>query len=97
MKAAVHEARDVLGALMDRALGGEEVFLTRHGEVEVQLVPVPGKRKVTGEEIRALLRGEEIDRPDDTPEPTPPPSKPRTVPSAGRGPRGASPEPQPGT
>ncbi len=52
---------------------------------------------LTGEEIRALLRGEEIDRPDDTPEPTPPPSKPRTVPSAGRGPRGASPEPQPGT
>jgi antitoxin (DNA-binding transcriptional repressor) of toxin-antitoxin stability system len=57
MKAAVHEARDVLGALMDRALGGEEVFLTRHGEVEVQLVPVPGKRKVTGEEIRAAFKG----------------------------------------
>ncbi len=52
---------------------------------------------LTGEEIRALLRGEEIDRPDDTPEPSAPPSKPRTVPSAGRGPRGASPEPQPGT
>jgi cell division protease FtsH len=52
---------------------------------------------LTGEEIRALLRGEEIDRPDDTPAPTAPPTKPRTVPSAGRGPRGASPEPQPGT
>ncbi len=52
---------------------------------------------LTGEEIRALLRGENIDRPDDTPAPTAPPSKPRTVPSAGRGPRGASPEPQPGT
>ncbi|MGE4061683.1 MAG: cell division protein FtsH, partial [Sphingomonadales bacterium] len=54
---------------------------------------------LSGEEIRALLRGETIDRPDDTPAPTAPPSKPRTVPSAGRGPRtgGASPEPQPGT
>ncbi len=52
---------------------------------------------LTGEEIRALLRGEPVDRPDDTPAPTPPPGKPRTVPSAGRGPRGASPEPQPGT
>ncbi len=53
---------------------------------------------LTGEEIRGLLRGEAIDRPDDTPAPTSPPSKPRTVPSAGRGPRpGTSPEPQPGT
>ena len=57
MKAAVHEARDTLGALMDRALEGEEVFLTRHGEVQVQLVPVPGKRKVTGAEIRAGFKG----------------------------------------
>ncbi len=57
MKAAVHEARDTLGALMDRALDGEEVFLTRHGEVEVQLVPVPGKRKATAEEIRAAFKG----------------------------------------
>ncbi|MEN3974810.1 ATP-dependent zinc metalloprotease FtsH [Emcibacter sp. SYSU 3D8] len=53
---------------------------------------------LTGEEIRALLRGEPIDRPEDTPETSPPPSKPRTVPSAGRTPRpGAAPEPQPGT
>jgi len=53
---------------------------------------------LTGEEIRALMRGETIDRPEDTPAPSAPPGKPRTVPSAGRGPRpGTSPEPQPGT
>jgi cell division protease FtsH len=53
---------------------------------------------LSGDEIRGLMRGEAIDRPDDTPTATTPPGKPRTVPSAGRGPRpGASPEPQPGT
>ncbi|NBV21358.1 MAG: type II toxin-antitoxin system prevent-host-death family antitoxin [Proteobacteria bacterium] len=57
VKIAVHEARNSLGALLDRALDGEEVFLTRHGEVEVQLVPVPGKRKVTAAEIRAAFKG----------------------------------------
>ncbi|MEN3951587.1 ATP-dependent zinc metalloprotease FtsH [Iodidimonas sp. SYSU 1G8] len=53
---------------------------------------------LTGEEIRGLLRGEEIDRPQEVTEPPATPTKPRTVPSAGRGQRpGASPEPQPGT
>ena len=57
MKAAVHEARDALGALMDRALDGEEVFLTRHGKVQVQLVPVPLRKKITAQEVRAIAKG----------------------------------------
>jgi cell division protease FtsH len=52
---------------------------------------------LTGDEIRALLRGEAIERPEEAPPAPHTPSKPRTVPSAGRGPRpGAAPEPQPG-
>ncbi len=42
---------------MDRAMSGEEVFLTRHGEVQVQLVPVPIKKKITGAEIREIACG----------------------------------------
>jgi cell division protease FtsH len=53
---------------------------------------------LTGEEIKAILRGEMLDRPVDAPEPAAQPSRPQTVPTAGKGRRpGASPEPQPGT
>jgi cell division protease FtsH len=56
---------------------------------------------LTGEEVKALMRGEEIHRPDDTPAPTRPRS---SVPSSGApahsgrpGPTGLEPEPQPGS
>lgn len=57
MIAAIHEARDSLGTLIDRAIEGEEVFISRHGKVQVRIVPVPGKRQVTGAEIRAAFQG----------------------------------------
>src|SRR5262245_44858843 len=56
---------------------------------------------LTGEEVKALMRGENIHRPDDTPAPTRPRS---SVPSSGApahsgrpGPTGLEPEPQPGS
>ena len=55
MIAAIHEARDNLGTLIERAIEGEDVFLSSHGKVLARIVPVPGKRKVTGAEIRAAL------------------------------------------
>jgi len=57
---------------------------------------------LTGEEVKALMRGESIHRPDDTPSPTRPrssvPSSGAPVRDTGRtGPTGLEPEPQPGS
>jgi hypothetical protein len=56
---------------------------------------------LSGDEVKALMRGEQINRPDDTPTPTRPRS---SVPSSGTpahsgrpGPTGLEPEPQPGS
>jgi cell division protease FtsH len=56
---------------------------------------------LSGDEVKALMRGEQINRPDDTPTPTRPRS---SVPSSGApahggrpGPTGLEPEPQPGS
>lgn len=55
MHLPIVEAKAKLSELVRRAKAGEEVVLTRHGEAEVQLVPVAGKRKPTSEQKRALL------------------------------------------
>jgi prevent-host-death family protein len=40
-KHSIAEARNNLSKLIDRALGGEDVVLTRHGRPVVSLMPVP--------------------------------------------------------
>lgn len=41
----VHEAKTHFSKLLDRALAGEEIVITRSGEPLVTLVPVQRKRK----------------------------------------------------
>ncbi|HVL85188.1 MAG TPA: type II toxin-antitoxin system Phd/YefM family antitoxin [Pseudonocardia sp.] len=41
----VHEAKTQLSKLLERALAGEEVIVTRSGEPLVQLVPVQRRKK----------------------------------------------------
>ncbi len=41
----VHEAKTHLSKLLDRALDGEEVVITRSGEPVARLVPVQRRRK----------------------------------------------------
>ncbi|MGQ0565785.1 MAG: type II toxin-antitoxin system Phd/YefM family antitoxin [Gemmobacter sp.] len=53
MDISVSEAKGVLTDLVRRAESGEEVLLTRHGEVVVRLVPV--KRKLAPAEFDILL------------------------------------------
>jgi prevent-host-death family protein len=52
---SVAEAKNHLSQLIDRAIGGEEVVITRHGTPMVVLKPVvPKPRPVTEEEIEWL-------------------------------------------
>ena len=41
----VHEAKTHLSKLLERALAGEEIVITRSGEPVARLVPVQRKRK----------------------------------------------------
>lgn len=41
----VHEAKTHLSKLLDRALAGEEIIITRSGEPLVKLVPAQRKKK----------------------------------------------------
>lgn len=41
----VHEAKTHFSKLLDRALAGEEIIITRSGEPLVRLVPAQRKRK----------------------------------------------------
>jgi prevent-host-death family protein len=43
MKVGVYEAKSKLSQMIDRALEGEEVVITRNGEDTVRLTPVPKK------------------------------------------------------
>jgi prevent-host-death family protein len=43
MKVGVYEAKSKLSQMIDRALEGEEVIITRNGEDTVRLAPVPQK------------------------------------------------------
>jgi prevent-host-death family protein len=45
MKVGVYEAKSKLSQMIDRALAGEEVVITRNGEEVIELRPVKKKRK----------------------------------------------------
>jgi prevent-host-death family protein len=51
-KYSVVEAKNRLSDLIDRALKGEEVVITRHGHPVIQLKPLPAPpRQITQEDI----------------------------------------------
>lgn len=45
MKVSVYEAKSKLSQMINRALEGEEVIITRNGEDTVSLTPVQKKKK----------------------------------------------------
>jgi len=45
VKVSVYEAKSKLSQMINRALEGEEVIITRNGEETVRLTPVPKKNK----------------------------------------------------
>jgi len=45
MKVGVYEAKSKLSQMIDLALEGEDVIITRNGEEKVKLIPVPKKKK----------------------------------------------------
>ncbi|MCU4159286.1 type II toxin-antitoxin system prevent-host-death family antitoxin [Acidiphilium sp. AL] len=54
---SVVEAKNNLSALIDRALAGEQVVITRHGVPVVTLKPVtPPPRRITQADIDWLIR-----------------------------------------
>lgn len=60
---SVAEAKNQLSALIDRALGGESVVITRHGAPVVKLVKVGGAGRPMTEEDIAWLRRHRFDAP----------------------------------
>lgn len=54
MKLGVLEAKNRLSELLDRAIGGEEVVITRRGEPEVVLTPV--RKVVSRAEAEAMMQ-----------------------------------------
>ena len=48
MKVSVYEAKSKLSQMINKALEGEEVVITRNGEETVKLTPVPKKRNWIG-------------------------------------------------
>ncbi len=48
MKVSVYEAKSKLSQMINKALEGEEVVITRNGEDTVKLTPVPKKRSWIG-------------------------------------------------
>ncbi|WP_417318968.1 type II toxin-antitoxin system Phd/YefM family antitoxin [Emcibacter sp.] len=53
MKIAIHEAKGKLSGLINAALGGEQILLTKHGKPVAEIRPVSGVK--TAEEKRAAL------------------------------------------
>ena len=51
MNHSIVEAKNNLSALIDRALAGEEVTITRHGKPVVRLVPAEAQRPLSGAEL----------------------------------------------
>lgn len=45
MKVSVYEAKSKLSQMINKALEGEEVIITRNGEETVKLIPVPKESK----------------------------------------------------
>lgn len=48
MKVSVYEAKSKLSQMINKALEGEEVVITRHGEDTVKLTPVKAGKKWVG-------------------------------------------------
>ena len=48
MRVSVYEAKSKLSQMINKALEGEEVVITRNGEDTVKLTPVPRKRNWIG-------------------------------------------------
>ncbi|MEP6787665.1 MAG: type II toxin-antitoxin system prevent-host-death family antitoxin [Acidobacteriota bacterium] len=48
MKVSVYEAKSKLSQMINRAIEGEEVVITRNGEDTVKLTPVPKKQNWIG-------------------------------------------------
>ena len=48
MKVSVYEAKSKLSQMINKALEGEEVIITRNGKNTVKLVPVPQKKSWIG-------------------------------------------------
>lgn len=48
MKVSVYEAKSKLSQMINKALAGEEVIITRNGVVTVKLVPVPRQKSWIG-------------------------------------------------
>jgi prevent-host-death family protein len=57
----MHEAKTHLSRLVERALAGEEIVITRRGKPAVRLAPI--ERKLTMRELRGIWKGVEV--PDD--------------------------------
>jgi prevent-host-death family protein len=52
----MHEAKTTLSKLVERALNGEEIVLTRNGTPIVRLEPVKRRNRLA--EVRGAFRGE---------------------------------------
>ena len=48
MKVSVYEAKSKLSQMINKALEGEEVVITRNGKDTVKLTPIPKKRSWIG-------------------------------------------------
>ena len=48
MKVSVYEAKSRLSEMIKKALDGEDVVITRNGEITVRLVPVPKQNSWVG-------------------------------------------------
>jgi prevent-host-death family protein len=59
---SVAEAKNRLSELIDRALGGEGVVITRHGRPVVELKPVPQQGRPVTETDLAWLRARRAGR-----------------------------------
>jgi len=60
---SVADAKNQLSALIDRALDGESVVITRHGAPVVKLVKLEGAGRPMTEEDIAWLRRHRVDAP----------------------------------
>lgn len=68
MKVSVYEAKSKLSQMINSALDGEEVIITRNGKDTVKLIPVPQKNKWIGMYEGQIDIHEDFDAPlDDEP------------------------------
>jgi prevent-host-death family protein len=53
---SVAQARDGLPGLIDKAMAGEEVIITRHGKPVAELRPAPADRPADTSDFKAMTR-----------------------------------------